>query len=502
MFGEVLSRQFRQTTLVFGLCLAFLLGIGLAHGGRLIDSSWWWLCLAPTLFSLRKRTVWALLWIVLFGLTLGWWRGSLYMTKLADYQQYYGRKVTISVIASQDGAYNKYHQLTFDAKEVTVVEGGQQLKGKISLGGFGLNAVFAGDEITATGRLLPSLGSYQGRMSYAQLSLVAHHSNLVSDLRRKFTAGVQSALPEPLASFGMGLLIGQRNTLPQAVSQDLLMVGLTHIIAVSGYNLTILLRSAEKVSGKRSKRLVTLFSIGLIGIFLLFAGTSASIVRAAIVSLLSITAGYYGRSFKPLVLLGLAASITAFANPFYVWTDTSWYLSFLAFYGVMVLAPLLSSRWPKHWKESVVLSVALESLCAEIMTLPFVLHTFGQMSFIGLLANVLVTALVPLAMLLTLIAGLAGMLLPAIAGWLAWPARILLTYMLDIAHLLSRIPHVFVQNLQFSWQQMIFGYMLIAAFTLALYFKRRPKSSIITDRTTIISGSKQTNVRAQQMVNN
>jgi len=104
---------------------------------------------------------------------------------------------------------------------------------------------------------------------------------------------VQSALPEPLASFGMGLLIGQRNTLPQEISQDLLMVGLTHIIAVSGYNLTILLRSAEKVSGKRSKRMATLLSLALIGIFLLFAGTSASIVRAAIVSLLSIAAGYY-----------------------------------------------------------------------------------------------------------------------------------------------------------------------------------------------------------------
>lgn len=404
------------------------------------------------------------------------------MTKLAEYHQYYEKKVTITAVAMQDGVYNKYQQMTFDAHDITIVATGQQLKGKISLGGFGLNAVFAGDEIQATGKLYASLGSYQGRMSYSQLTLLAHHPTVVNELRRRFTAGVQSALPEPLASFGMGLLIGQRNTLLPEIAQDLLMVGLTHIIAVSGYNLTILLRSAQKVSGKRSKRLVTLLSIGLIAAFLLFAGTSASIVRAAIVSLLSIGAGYYGREFKPLVLISLAASITAFANPFYVWTDTSWYLSFLAFYGVMILAPLVSSNWPARLKESLVISIGLESICAELMTLPFVLHAFGQMSFIGLLANVLVTALVPLAMLLTMIAGLAGMLLPAFAGWIVWPARILLTYMLDTAHLLASIPHVFVQNLGFSWQQMVASYFGIIIFTLALYFKRKPKNAKITDK--------------------
>jgi competence protein ComEC len=281
----------------------------------------------------------------------------------------------------------------------------------------------------------------------------------------------------------MGLLIGQRNTLPVEVSQALLMVGLTHIIAVSGYNLTILLRSAEKVSGKRSKRLALLLSLGLIAVFLLFAGTSASIVRAAIVSMLSIAAGYYGRQFKPLVLILLAAAITTYANPYYVWSDTSWYLSFLAFYGVMVLAPTLSRNWRDKWRESIVAMVALESLCAELMTLPFVLHTFGQMSFIGLVANVLVVALVPLAMLLTLVAGLAGMLIPAFAGWLAWPARILLTYMLDIADMLSRLPHVFAQNLAFPMWQMLAAYALLGVFTLTLKRKtKRPKSATITDK--------------------
>jgi competence protein ComEC len=170
-----------------------------------------------------------------------------------------------------------------------------------------------------------------------------------------------------------------------------------------------------------------------------------------------------------LVLIILAAAITAWANPYYVWTDVSWYLSFLAFFGVMIVAPMMLVRMPKQWQSSLVLTVALESLCAELMTLPYILHIFGQMSFIGLVANVLVVALVPLAMLLCLVAGLAGMLVPAIAGWLAWPAVLLLTYMLDVATMLSHIPHIFAQGLTFSLAELLLVYSLLGLVVWSLW---------------------------------
>ncbi|HSW37738.1 MAG TPA: ComEC/Rec2 family competence protein [Candidatus Saccharimonadales bacterium] len=478
---RISARKFKRTTLLLFACLAFLAGVGLAHSGYLIGAVWWWLALGASLFTFRKRTVWALIWITLFGLSLGWAKGSIYMQKLAEYQPLYGRKVTIVARAAEDAAYGNNKQLTFAAKNITAPNG-QKLTGKIQLSGFGLNAIYQGDELVATGKFYPSLGAYQGRMSFAALKLKAHHPSLVADLRRRFTAGMQSALPEPLASFGMGLLIGQRANLPAEVKQDLLMVGLTHIIAVSGYNLTIMLRASKGILGKRSKRISTVLSLMLIGVFLLFAGSSASIIRAAIVSLLSIGAGYYGRHVKPVLLIALAAAITAFANPFYIWSDASWYLSFLAFYGVMVLAPMIAIRLRIKWQNSLVAMVALESLCAELMTLPFVLHTFGQVSLIGLLANVLVVALVPLAMLLSLVAGLAGMLLSPLAGWFAWPARLLLTYMLDTAHLLAQIPHIFIQHLGLPLAEMVCLYMVTIGVTFLLWQKtKKLRNATITD---------------------
>lgn len=495
---KLLACKLRRTSLLFVFCAVFLLAAGFSKSWH-IDAHYWWILLAPVLLGLRKRSVMALLWVVLFAASLGFWRGGLYQDKLARFDNYYGQKGTVTVIASQDAAYGKSKQLTFDTKHVIIDSTGERLTGKVSISGFGLNAVFAGDEIRVAGKLRPSLGSYQGRMSFGQMTLVEHHNSLVNELRRRFTAGVQSALPEPVASFGMGLLIGQRNTLPPGVTQSLLMVGLTHIVAASGYNMTILLRSADKVAGKRSKRLKLLLSLGLIVLFLLFAGTSASIVRAAIVSLLSIATAYYGREFKPLILLLFAAAITAYANPYYVWSDIGWYLSFLAFFGVMILAPLLQVNWSARWKESIIACVALESICAEIMALPYILHTFGQMSFVGIIANVLVVAFIPLAMLLTLIAGLAGMLLAPVAGWFAWPATLLMTYMLDVANLLSHVPYAFKEGIGFSTKQMLGWYVVVGSLVLALKRKAdMSESDTITEKK-----SKETDFeRTLQVVNN
>lgn len=432
--------------------------------------------------SWRRHNICTLCAVLMLGAGLGYWRGAVYMRGLSVYDPLRYTKVTITARAMDDALYGRNGQLVFDADHISL-DGVGRLPGRIQLSGFGADAVFQGDEVIASGKIYPGYGPYQGSISYAQLSVTAHHPTLTGEIRRKFTAGMQTALPEPLAPFAMGLLVGQRANLPEGVKQDLLMVGLTHIIAVSGYNLTIILHASRRLFGKRSKRIATFLSLGLIGVFLLLAGASASIVRAAIVSLLSIAAGYYGREFKPLNLIFLAAAITAWLNPVYVWSDLSWYLSFLAFFGVMVISPLIQSRWPGRWHRSMVGAVALESICAEAMSVPFILYIFGQMSFIGLPANVLVVGLIPLAMLLSTAAGLAGMLIGGFAGWLAWPAVCLLNYMLDIAHLLAGLPHVFVQDRSLPLMGMLALYVVVAGLTIVLWHKTtRPETATITDR--------------------
>jgi hypothetical protein len=97
-------------------------------------------------------------------------------------------------------------------------------------------------------------------------------------------------------------------------------------------------------------------------------------------------------------------------------------------------------------------------------------------------ANVLVVTLIPLAMLLSMMAGLAGMLIGSFVGWLAWPAVWLLNYMLDVAHLLSHVPHIFVQNLDLPLAGMLMLYSVIIGLSLVLHHKtKQPKTVTITD---------------------
>lgn len=469
----------RRTTLQLWAFIAVLLGLGLAYWG-FKPSPIWLIVIVFLAIGMRQRNFVKILAVIILALSLGLWRGNVVKERLQIYDDFYDKKVSLTVKAREDANYNKYKQLSFDAGNLKLNEGGS-LPGKILVSGYGSNSILQDDLVLIEGKLRPAYGTYVAKISYAQITVLEHRPSVVATFKRNFAKGMQNALPEPMSSFAMGLLIGQRVSLSEEVKRDLLMVGLTHIIAVSGYNLTIILNASRGLLEKRSKRLSLLLSVSLILLFLMITGASASIVRAVIVSMLSIWALYYGRNMKPLNLLVLSAAITAWANPLYVWADMSWYLSFLAFYGVIVIAPLAAIKFRRKLRESLLFMIGLESICAEIMTLPYVLHNFEQISIVGLPANVLVATPTPIAMFLSFIAGLAGMIFPAIASWLAWPAKVVTTYMLDVAHILSLIPHGFTENISISLLQMITMYVLVMLMTSLLWFKNKPESVKITD---------------------
>lgn len=475
--------RFRQTTLLFFLCVGILAGLGLSRLFEYSGLVFLLLSCGTAVMLFRTRNVVTLLVIILAGLSVGLFRGSMYMKHVHSYNALYKKPITIRAVADTDAVYGNNTQLSFDVTHIELVATKpKKLVGKIKVEGFGAPMVFKGDVLELNGKLTPTKGSAQARMSYASFSVVGSSYSPLDTIRRKFVAALASTLPEPQAPFGAGLLIGQRSTLPKETSDQLSVVGLTHIVAVSGYNLTIIIDAVRRLLGKRSKYQTTLFSLGLMILFIALTGLSASIVRAALVSSLSLLAWYYGRKFRPLLLIVLAAAITALWSPFYIWSDIGWYLSFLAFFGILVVAPKILNMFSKRDKPKVLLAVFAETFAAQLMTIPIIMYIFGRFSLIGLVANLLIVPLVPLAMMLTLIAGLGGMLLPLISGWFAWPARIVLTYMLDMTVIMSHVPHASIERAT-TLKQMLAMYGFIIILTVILGFKKLRKKAIIPDRT-------------------
>ncbi len=440
-----MSRSVRQATLIIVGCLAALAGLGLARKVHLILPIWPLLLVTFCLLLLRPKNVACLILMAFLGLSLGLWRGGLFMDRLGQLNRLTDQKVTIQATATSDAIYAKQSQIQFTVNHVKLSSPRREaLAGNFKISGFGVPIVYRGDRVQISGKLYPSRGANQATIAYAQLRRLGQDDSWLNRLTRRFTAGLQTALPEPQASFGLGLLIGQRTTLPQEILNQLALVGLVHIVAVSGYNVTILARAVARLKlGSKYQQLV--LSLTLIAAFVLVTGFSASIVRAALVSLLSLWAWFYGRKVQPVVLIAFAAALTGLLNPFYVWSDLGWYLSFLAFFGVLVIAPIIVKRLFKRQPKNLTM-VLVETFSAEVMTLPLIMVSFGQLSLIALVANLLVLPLVPWAMLLATVAGLAGWAAPALAGWLAWPARLLLTYMLDVAHWFANLPAVIVHK--------------------------------------------------------
>jgi len=163
-------------------------------------------------------------------------------------------------------------------------------------------------------------------------------------------------------------------------------------------------------------------------------------LRAGLVSGLSLLAWYYGRQFHPLVLLPLAIAITVIVEPSYAWGDLGWQLSFAAFAGVIILAPILQKYLFGDKKPKLIGQVLIETVSAQIMTAPIIIAAFGQFSNIAILSNLLVLPLVPLAMLLTFLAGVGGLLTPGVAWLIGLPAKWLMSYMIAVINFSASLP--------------------------------------------------------------
>jgi len=259
-----------------------------------------------------------------------------------------------------------------------------------------------------------------------------------------FESILNRILPEPHASLASGILLGVKRNIPDNLMADLQTTGLTHIIALSGFNVTIILVVLTEillnlVNRRQALSLGALFAVA----FVLMTGAAASVLRAVIFTLLLMFGRLIGRRADATNLMLLAALLMVLANPFVLYYDLGFQLSFLAFAGLIYLAPWFKKLFKKRafrllpgW---VKLALA-ETLGAQLMVMPLIFVKFGVISLISPIANLLVVLVVPVAMAAVFLAGTFGLIyypLGKVGGLLAWP---LLEYIIRMVEWLARLP--------------------------------------------------------------
>ena len=240
----------------------------------------------------------------------------------------------------------------------------------------------------------------------------------LNKLRGQIATSLQQVLPEPAASLALGLTLGIPPTIDPSLTTALKVTNLTHLAAVSGQNLSLTVMIIFGLIRRVWLRLAIFLSLLLLGLYVGLVGGEPSVARAATLVTFFVGAPLVGRPVEPLRLLLATAVCMTLINPLIITRDVGFQLSFAAFAGIVLLAPLLTRHltWLPAWLAEIVSTI----LAATLAVLPVQLVVFGTVSFVGPLANFLVGFVVSFAMITSF--GLALLtLINTVLGRLAAP---------------------------------------------------------------------------------
>lgn len=288
-------------------------------------------------------------------------------------------------------------------------------------------------------------------LAYPQIKVIGkNHGNpllaIIYKVRDQITVTCSRIVPQPEGAFLSGMLVGRDEIISDALKQSFKNTGTSHLVAISGFNITILsgliLALTNRLLSRGWSLIVAIF---LLCVYTIMAGASPSVVRAAIMGVLAMLGRSIGRTRTAINSLGLAAAGMVLVNPL-ILQDIGFQLSVAATAGILVIGAPLNDRFIQKMtgaekpSESNQLwrnlgDFVIITLAAQAATLPLLLYHFQQYPLIGLLVNPLVLPVQPAAMIVGGLAALTGMVfLPVgeILGKIAWIPLAFTTRVVDL----------------------------------------------------------------------
>jgi competence protein ComEC len=294
--------------------------------------------------------------------------------------------------------------------------------------------------------------------------------------KEKSLENIYQLFPDPESSLLAGILLGVDTGLTDQLQQAFKDTGTAHIIAISGFNMSILagvfVLLFSRFLGQRRGAMLAV--VGII-LYTIVVGASAAVVRAALMGTLALFAVQVGRRQLALnTLLGVAL-VMCIWNPLYIW-DVGFQLSFFATLGLILYADpftrfsnrTLTKFFPYAAGEKfaeLFAEFVLLTLAAQLTTIPIMAYQFQRISLVSFIADPFILPAQPAVMIL---GGLAVLLshiwfpLGQLAAWIAWP---FVEYTIRAVELFDRVPHGTLVLGKLSLWFVIFFYVALFAVT-------------------------------------
>ncbi len=300
----------------------------------------------------------------------------------------------------------------------------------------------------------------------------------IQKIKTSLSEKLSEMIPSPENKLAGGILFGE-DTLPKEIKNNFVVSGVSHVIVLSGYNITIFIIFMMMIFlfVPFNYRLA-LSSVATI-LFVIAVGGGASVIRATLMSLVSLLAMYVGREYDAKRALFFSAFLITMYDPKILLYDVSFHLSFLATFGIIFLNKPLVNFFEKYITNKILLETFCVTLSAYLITLPYIVATFGKISIYAILVNILIVPLVPIAMMFSFLSAMFGYVSGVIASLFGYIAYVILKFIIGVVSVMSSLPFAQV-NTSISYREMFIIY-IFAGIIYFIYLHKSKRETRVTD---------------------
>jgi competence protein ComEC len=348
-----------------------------------------------------------------------------------------------------------------------------------------LPGIDPGARIRGEGWLVPlgtdDFGRARRRMgAAAEFEIREVASGTVRPLAGRFAARVRTGLraaTEPLpadrSALLRGLAVGDTGGMSIAAEDSLRRAGLSHLVAVSGSNVAIVLGAIAFATRRLGLRTRLCLGALALGSFVVVVGPEPSVLRAAAMGGIALAAVGAGRRAGSLHALGLALIVVLGARPGLLYS-VGLHLSAAATAGIVLWADWLLQRWARA---PIVIAAPLAiTVAAQVAVAPLLIVVFGELSITAPLANLLAVPAVPIATISALIAGLVAIVHAGTGALVAVAASPAAGWILAVGRHLGEPPWAAVPVSRFlGW---FLGAIVVGAVVVTLRDGRARRATI------------------------
>jgi len=281
-------------------------------------------------------------------------------------------------------------------------------------------------------------------------------------LRNRIVQVIEQSLPRQQAGLLNGILIGYRKGLPQEVQEAFNSAGLTHIMAVSGANISFIILPAAYILKKLKirKRAANAALMLLIVLFVLITGFEPSVSRAAVMACILLTGKLLFREPDVTSSIAISCIVLLSVNPCMLF-DVGFQLSYAATVSIVLLYKNVKALLDKYSFPKWVRETLAATISAQFGVLPVTVLYFNRVSLVSVISNLLAVPMLGLITVLGMIMAVVGQFSLLMSRIIGYANSVFLSAVLYITKFTSAIPYSSVRTITPSMIFVIVYYIFI-----------------------------------------